>query len=139
MATACRPEGWHSVTPRLVARDAGALVTFLKAAFAASGEYRPDGPSEIRIGDSIVMVGGAGVRAAMGSFLYLYVEDADAVYARAVAAGAEVVEPPCDTHYGDRRATVRDPAGNLWQIATHVEDVLLDEIRRRMMAGKSGQ
>lgn len=93
MATACRPEGWHSVTPRLVARDAGALVTFLKAAFAASGEYRPDGPSEIRIGDSIVMVGGAGVRAATGSFLYLYVEDADAVYARAVAAGAEVVEP----------------------------------------------
>lgn len=139
MATACRPEGWHSVTPRLVARDAEALVTLLKRAFGASGEYRPDGPSEIRIGDSIVMVGGAGVRAAMGSFLYLYVEDADAVYARAMVAGAEMVEPPCDTHYGDRRATVRDPAGNLWQIATHVEDVPLDEIRRRMMAANSSQ
>ncbi len=113
------PEGWHSVTPRLVARDPAALVRFLAEAFGASGAYAADRPSQLRIGDSIVMVSGTGPRAATSSFLYLYVDDADAAYRRALAAGATSVEEPQETPYGDRRAMVTDPAGNDWQIATY--------------------
>ena len=131
MAVKAVPEGWHTVTPRLFVNDAAGLVDFLKHAFGAIGTFRNDGPSEIRIGDSIVMVGQAGLREAMPAFLYLYVEDADAAYRRALEAGATVIEEPTDIFYGDRRATVRDPFGNIWQIATHKEDLSLDEIRRR--------
>jgi uncharacterized glyoxalase superfamily protein PhnB len=123
VTTRYKPPGWHSITPRLVAPDAEALVDFLKQAFSATGEYRADGPSEMVIGDSVVMVSRMGPRETIRGFLYLYVEDADATYARAIAAGAQSLEAPCQTHYGDRRATVRDPMGNLWQIATRVEDV----------------
>ena len=125
------PEGWHTVTPRLFVHGAPKLIDFLKHAFGATGTFRADGPSEIRIGDSIVMVGEAGLREAMPTFLYLYLDDIDAAYRRALEAGAIALEEPCDTHYGDRRATVRDPFGNIWQIATHREDLSLDEIRKR--------
>jgi len=131
MAVKAVPEGWHTVTPRLFVNDAAGLVDFLKHAFGAIGTFRNDGPSEIRIGDSIVMVGQAGLREAMPAFLYLYVEDADAAYRRALEAGATVIEEPADMFYGDRRATVRDPFGNIWQIATHKEDLSFDEIRQR--------
>jgi len=112
------PEGWHTVTPRLVAHDAAKLVRFLKDAFGASGEYRADVPSLMTIGDSIVMVSEAGIRSAMPSFLYLYVDDTDVTYRRALEAGAVSVEKPAETPYGDRRAMVTDPCGNDWQIAT---------------------
>jgi uncharacterized glyoxalase superfamily protein PhnB len=131
MAVKAVPEGWHSVTPRLFVHEAPKLVDFLKHAFGAAGTFRTDGPSEIRIGDSIVMVGEVGVREAMSSFLYLYLEDTDAAYRRALEAGATVIEEPSDMFYGDRRATVRDPFGNIWQIATRKEDLSLDEIRNR--------
>jgi uncharacterized glyoxalase superfamily protein PhnB len=131
MAVKAVPEGWHTVTPRLFVNDAAGLVDFLKHAFGAIGTFRNDGPSEIHIGDSIVMVGQAGLREAMPAFLYLYVEDADAAYRRALEAGATVIEEPADMFYGDRRATVRDPFGNIWQIATHKEDLSFDEIRQR--------
>jgi uncharacterized glyoxalase superfamily protein PhnB len=72
------------------------------------------------IGDSVVMVSGTAVREATASFLYLYIEDADAAYRRALQAGAVSLEAPLDTPYGDRRAMVRDPAGNTWQIATRI-------------------
>ncbi len=134
MAIKAIPEGWHSVTPRLFVHEAPKLVDFLKHAFGATGSFRADGPSEIRIGDSIVMVGEAGLREAMPTFLYLYLDDMDASYRRALEAGAVALEEPCDTHYGDRRATVRDPFGNIWQIATHQEDLLLEEIRRQAAA-----
>lgn len=134
MAVKAVPEGWHSVTPRLFVHEAPKLVDFLKHAFGAAGTFRTDGPSEIRIGDSIVMVGEVGVREAMSSFLYLYLEDTDAAYRRALEAGATVIEEPSDMFYGDRRATVRDPFGNIWQIATHKEDLSLDEIRNRAAA-----
>jgi len=113
------PEGWHSVTPRLVVRDPAKLVQFLKDAFGASGEYAADAPSQMRLGDSIVMVSGVGPRAAMQGFLYLYVDDTDATYRRALAAGATSLEEPKETPYGDRRAMVTDPCGNDWQIATY--------------------
>jgi PhnB protein len=79
------PEGWHSVTPRLVVHDAALLVDFLKRAFDASGDFRTDRPSVIKIGDSLVMVSSVGVREVMPTFLYLYVEDIDATYHRALA------------------------------------------------------
>ena len=125
------PEGWHSVTPRLFVHDGVKLVDFLQHAFGAGGTFRDDGPSEIRIGDSIVMVSEAGLREAMPTFLYLYLDDTDAAYRRALEAGATVIEAPADMFYGDRRATVRDPFGNIWQIATHKEDLSLEEIRKR--------
>ena len=112
------PDGWHSITPRLVANDAEALVTFLKEAFGAVGEWPDEGPAQLRIGDSLVMVSESGPRPATDAFLYLYVEDADATYRRAIAAGATSLEAPDDMPYGDRRAMVRDPAGNVWQLAT---------------------
>jgi PhnB protein len=134
MAVKAVPEGWHTVTPRLFVSDAAKLVDFLKHAFGASGTFRSDGPSEIRIGDSIVMVSEAGVREAMPTFLYLYLDDTDGAYRRALEAGATVIEQPADMFYGDRRATVRDPFDNIWQIATHKEDLSLDEIRVRAAA-----
>ncbi|MDB5092281.1 MAG: glyoxalase/bleomycin resistance protein/dioxygenase [Candidatus Eremiobacteraeota bacterium] len=113
------PEGWHTLTARLVVYDPAALVRFLKDAFGASGEYRSDTPSQMRIGDSLVMVSAVGPRAATASFLYLYVDDADAAYRRALEAGAVSLEEPQDTPYGDRRAMITDPFGNDWQIASY--------------------
>jgi uncharacterized glyoxalase superfamily protein PhnB len=113
------PAGWHSITPRLVVDDVPKLVRFLRKAFGAVGDLQADRPSQMQIGDSLVMVSGVGPREAITAFLYLYVEDADAVYARALKAGAVSVETPVDTPYGDRRGMVKDPCGNIWQIATH--------------------
>ncbi len=113
------PDGWHTITPRLVVRDPANLVRFLKRAFGATGDFVADAPSEIKIGDSVVMVSGVGPRDAMPSFLHLYVDDADATYTRALEAGAVTLEEPSDMPYGDRRAMVKDPCGNDWQIATH--------------------
>lgn len=113
------PEGWHTVTPRLVVDDPAKLVQFLTHAFDAVGEYSTDAPSQMKIGDSIVMVSAAGPRKPMPAFLYLYVDDADATYARALQAGAASIEEPRETPYGDRRAMVTDPCGNDWQIATY--------------------
>ncbi|MBV9438388.1 MAG: VOC family protein [Candidatus Eremiobacteraeota bacterium] len=123
----CLPEGWHTVTPRLVVRDPRRLVQFLVEAFGASGEYRTDVPSVMRIGDAIVMVSGAGARDAMPGFLYLYVDDANATYRRALEAGAASIEPPEQMSYGDRRAMVIDPCGNHWQIAQY--NVVANEMR----------
>ena len=120
------PEGWHSVTPRIVVHDPDVLIEFLKQAFGATGDVRTDRPSVIRIGDSLVMVSSVGPRDAMPAFLYLYVDDIDTTYQRALAAGARSLEEPKDVPYGDRRGMVEDPCGNIWQVATHKEDVALD-------------
>ena len=114
------PEGWHSITPRLVVRDPSRLVDFLKQAFGASGDLRTDMPSVIRIGDSVVMISSVGPRDAMPAFLYLYVDDIDATYQRALKAGGVSLEEPQDLPYGDRRGMVEDPCGNIWQIATQI-------------------
>ena len=116
------PEGWHSVTPRIIVDDTAKLVEFLKHTFRATGEFRRDGPSEIRIGDSIVMVSTVGLRETMPAFLYVYVDDADETYRRALEAGAVSLEEPQDMPYGDRRGMVKDRWGNIWQIATHKKD-----------------
>lgn len=110
------------MTPRLVVTDVAAEIDFLRVVFGATGGHEQDRPAEMRIGDSTVMVSPADARAPFPAFLYVYVEDADATYRRALAAGAVSLEAPLDTPYGDRRATVRDPFDNVWQVAHVVED-----------------
>lgn len=118
--TQFKPVGWPSVIPRIVTRDVAGLAGFLRDGFGAEGDVRSGAPTEIRIGDSIILISdGGGVREAMPAFLYVYVQDADETYRRAIAAGAESIETPADTPYGDRRATVRDAWANVWQIATY--------------------
>jgi PhnB protein len=109
--------GYHSITPRIVVDDVDAQVAFLRAAFDASGDVRPDRPAELRIGDSLVMVSGTTGRERFQAFLYVYVADADDTYRRALDAGADSMEEPFDTPYGDRRGMVRDRFGNVFQIA----------------------
>jgi uncharacterized glyoxalase superfamily protein PhnB/GNAT superfamily N-acetyltransferase len=111
------PAGYHSVTPRLVVADVAGAVEFLRAVFDATGDVAPERPAEIRIGDSLVLVSGAGERELFPAFLYVYVDDADRRYERALRAGALSLEEPLDTPYGDRRAMVSDPFGNVFQIA----------------------
>lgn len=101
----------------MVVADVAGEVNFLRTVFAATGEVNVDRPAEMRVGDSLVMVSETGERDAFPAFLYIYVDDADRAYVRAVAAGAVSLEPPLDTPYGDRRAMVRDPFGNVFQIA----------------------
>jgi PhnB protein len=115
-------EGFHTVTPRIVTSDAAALVAFLRTVFDATGEYHADRPAEVRIGDSLVLVSSAGPRELFPAFLYVYVEDPDATYRKALSAGALSIEAPLDTPYGDRRAMVRDLFHNVWQIASATGD-----------------
>ncbi len=142
--TASAPEGWHTVTPRIVVSDVEALIEFLRHTFGAEGEFRASMPSEMKIGDSIVMVSGAGIRDTVTAFLYVYVADADATYERALEAGAQSLEEPMDLPYGDRRGMVKDPWNNIWQIATRQETpsqekLSVDEIRKRHDAFDSQQ
>jgi PhnB protein len=112
------PPGWHSLTPRFFVDDTKAMVGFLRRVFKATGKYRADKPSEILVGDSYVMVSSTEARAAMPACLYVYVEDVDAAYRRALKAGAISVDELQVMPWGDRRAIVKDPWGNVWQIAT---------------------
>jgi PhnB protein len=115
-----RPAGWHTVTPRIIVQGAAMLVAFVKEVFGATGDYRPGAPAELRIGDSIIMISDAGVREAMPACLYVYVESADVTWQQAVKAGAQSLEAPSNTPYGDRRGMVKDRWGNTWQIATRI-------------------
>jgi PhnB protein len=141
MAVKPIPEGHHTVTPYLVVRDVAQLIDFMKQAFAAEEILRmaqPDGVimhAEVRIGDSQVMLGEArGDNEPMPAMLHLYVEDADAVYRRALQAGATSLREPVDEFYGDRIGGVKDRFGNQWWIATHIEDVSPEEMARREAA-----
>lgn len=97
--------------------DLDGAATFLREVFGATGDVEPGRPAELRIGDSLVMLTEAGERALFPAFLYVYVDDADDAWKKAVAAGAVTMEEPADTPYGDRRAMVRDSWGNVFQIA----------------------
>jgi uncharacterized glyoxalase superfamily protein PhnB len=142
MAVKPIPEGHHTVTPYLVVTGAAKTIEFLKKAFGAEVAFepmkRPDGlimHAELKIGDSMVMLGDASERAEpTRSMLHLYVPNVDAVYQRAVAAGAASTMEPMDQFYGDRTSSVKDPAGNTWFIATHKEDVALPELKKRAEA-----
>ena len=109
---------WYpSVTPRLVVDDVAAQVKFLREVFDGSGDVEPGRPAAVRIGDSVILISSTSERERFPAFLYIYVHDADEVFERAVEAGATVIEAPFDTPYGDRRAMVQDPFGNIFQIA----------------------
>ena len=141
MAVKPIPEGHHTVTPYLAVQGAAKLLDFVKQAFDAKEMYcmrTPDGKighAQVRIGDSIVMLSDAcGAWPAMPAALYLYVPDTDAVYRSALKAGATSLQEPANQFYGDRNAGVKDPCGNMWWIATHIEDVPPDEMSRRAEA-----
>jgi PhnB protein len=141
MAVKAKPDGYHAITPYLVVDGAARLIDFLKEAFDAEEVERLAAPgdrighAEIRIGDSLVMLGDAhGEHKPLQTMLYVYVDNADAVYQRALAAGATSVQAPVDQFYGDRSGGVKDAFGNLWWIATHIEDVPPAELQRRAQA-----
>ena len=135
------PDGYHNVMPYLIVEGVATLTDFLQQAFGAKEIeriMRPDGTvmhAEVRIGDSIVMMGEAGGECTpMPSSIYLYVEDADTCYQSALRAGATSLMEPADQFYGDRNAGVKDPSGNFWWIATHQEDVPPEELQQRATA-----
>jgi PhnB protein len=138
MAVKPIPDGYHTVTPYLTVADAEAQMDFLKKAFGAEEIYRHSdeqgriGHAEMRLGDSMIMLGQARDqwKPTQANF-YLYVEDVDALYKRAVAAGGKSLREPTNEAYGDRSSGVEDPQGNQWWIGTHVEDVSPEEIKRR--------
>jgi uncharacterized glyoxalase superfamily protein PhnB len=115
--TAPAPPGYHTITPRLFVADPGTFLAFLREVFGATWEAVDGGPAEVQIGDSLLIVSGTEYRESMPACLYVYVDDADATYSRAMVAGATSLEEPRDTPYGDRRAMVRDAWGNVWQVA----------------------
>jgi PhnB protein len=134
------PDGYHTVTPFLNAKGTAQLLEFLKKALNAEEVMRMPGPggvvmhAEVNIGNSRLMLSEASQTAPSSSSFYLYVTDVDALYRRAVAAGAVSQMEPTDQPWGDRMATVRDAFGNTWSLATHREDVTPEELARRMAA-----
>jgi len=143
------PDGYHSVTPYLTARNAAKAIAFYERAFGAQTRGilpMPDGKighAELLIGNSMVMLadefpehGNKSPEALNGSpvGLAIYVDNVDEVFNRAVQAGATVKEPVSDKFWGDRAGSVTDPFGHKWTILTHQEDVSIDEMKRRMDA-----
>jgi PhnB protein len=141
------PEGHPTVTPCLTVHDAAQVIEFYKEAFGAEERYRmptPDGKlvahAELKIGDSVFMLAdempgqGCSAPPSFGGSpvnFYVYVKDVDAAFQRAVDAGATVKEPVKNAFWGDRMGQVIDPSGYLWMLATHVEDVSPEELRKR--------
>lgn len=141
------PAGCHSVTPYLVIKDAVSAIEFYKTAFGAVElmrlEMQPGviGHAELRIGDSIIMLSEEFAEMGFRSpltlggtpvSLMIYVPDAEEVFVQALTAGARLVRPVMDQFYGDRSGMLTDPYGHTWTIATHIEDVAPDEMKRRM-------
>jgi PhnB protein len=149
MAVKAIPDGYHSVTPYLIIKGADRAIDFYKKVFGAAQRMRMDGPNatvghaEIEIGGSAIMladecpdmgfrspqsIGGTGVS------LHLYVNDVDACFNRAIAAGAKALRPVQDQFYGDRSGTLEDPFGHVWTISTHKEDLSHEELCKRAEA-----
>lgn len=143
------PNGYHSVTPYMVVRNAADAIEFYKKAFGARERMRLEGPgggvmhAEIEIGDSAIMLGeehddscarGPETLGGTPVSIYLYVDDVDTVFARAADLGATVLRPVKDQFYGDRTGAVTDPFGHIWHVSTHIEDVSAEEIQKRTAA-----
>lgn len=133
------PAEYGSLTPYLVIPKCAEAIEFYKKVFDATETTRmpmPDGSighAELKIGDSILMLASGGAEwPATSSLTCLYVEDCDAVFTRAVAAGAKVLEPVSDKFYGDRAGSIQDPYGQRWSIMTHKEDLSPEEMQARM-------
>lgn len=146
------PDGYHSVTPYLIIKGAGAAIDFYKEAFGATELFRMEhegriGHAEIKIGDSPIMIadefpdmGHVGPKTLGGTpvGIMIYVEDVDTIYNRAISKGGVEVKPLQDQFYGDRSGTLTDPFGHQWTVATHKEDVTPEEMDKRMAAAKAG-
>jgi PhnB protein len=153
------PEGYHSISPALTCKDAARAIEFYKSVFGATEIMRMPGPggvimhAELRIGDSVIFLNDEipGIAAGpSGSsinpvYLFLYTEDVDSIYNRAVSMGSRVVMPLENMFWGDRYGKFNDPFGHSWGVATHVEDVAPEEMTRRQaewtanMAKAAGQ
>lgn len=144
-----RQDNYHDVTPYLCVSDAARAIEFYKEAFGATEIMRMEAPggkighAELRIGDSVVMLADEMPEMAFRSpqslggtsaHFYIYDADVDAFVERAVAAGAKLTQPVKDQFYGDRSGGVEDPFGHRWYIATHMEDLTPEEVKRRMDA-----
>jgi len=139
------PEGYNSISAALTCKNAAAAIEFYKKVFGATEMNRMEGPggsighAELRIGNSVIFVSDEfpGKSAAPtptptpSSYLFLYTENCDSVFNRAVAAGATVTMPMSDMFWGDRFGRLTDPFGHSWGVATHVEDVAPDEMEKR--------
>ena len=141
MAVKSIPEGYHTITPYLVVKDADRLVEFIERVFGGQLKFKmqtDDGKishGEMLIGDSMLMLAEASDEwKPTRTLLHLYVEDVDAVYQQALEAGAVSVKEPKDQFYGDRSSAVEDSFGNIWGIATHLEEVSEQEMANRMAA-----
>lgn len=137
------PAGYHTITPYFLVSDGDRFLAFLKQAFDATeiSTHRDSAGlirnSEVRVGDAMLMLAQAVPQwPAMPMAMYLYVPDTDATYKRALESGATSTMEPADQFYGDRNAGVKDPFGNQWWIATHIEDVPEEEMKRRMAAAE---
>ncbi len=144
--TQWKEDGYHSVTAYLTVDDAAAAIDFYKSAFGAEEVMRMPmgdkiGHADILVGDSHIMLAdefpdmdklGPKARGGATSSLMIYVENADAAFDRAVAAGATAIRPVEDQFYGDRSGWVKDPFGHEWTLSTHIEDVSPEEMNRRM-------
>jgi len=143
------PEGYHTATPYLIVNGASQAIDFYKQVFGATELCRMPSPegrighAELKVGDSVIMLadevremGYRSPRALGGSAvsLLLYVEDVDSVFNKAIEAGGTVQRPIANQFYGDRSGTLEDPFGHIWTIATHVEDVPPEEMKKRVQA-----
>jgi PhnB protein len=143
------PDKYHSITPYLIVKGAAAAIDFYKQVFGAVELFRMGeesgrvGHAELKIGDSIIMLAdeypemqivGPKTLGNSSVGILLYVDDADAVFGKAISLGATVNKPLTDQFYGDRSGTVVDPFGHKWTIATHKEDVSEEEMQRRLAA-----
>jgi PhnB protein len=148
------PSGHRTVTPYLAIKNAAKAVEFYKNAFGATESYKlmmPDGRlghAEIRLGDSMIMLAdefpeyGGKAPATLGGSpvsIHLYVEDVDAFFRKALAAGAKELKPVMDQFYGDRSGQLEDPFGHLWWVATHKEDISSEEMQKRVQAMFAGK
>ncbi|MBW3672161.1 MAG: VOC family protein [Acidobacteria bacterium] len=146
------PDGYHSITPYLVMKNAAGAIGFYKSAFGAEELMRMEAPggkiahAELRIGDSPVMLadehpdeGFVGPETVGGTpvSILLYVDDVDQVFARAIEAGATELKPLANQFYGDRSGALKDPFGHVWTIATNIEDVAQEDLERRMNEPRS--
>jgi PhnB protein len=144
------PDGFHAITPYLTVKGAAQAIEFYKRAFGATERFRIPGPdgktvghAEIQIGNSIVMLadespqlGTQSPQTLKGSpvSLLLYVENVDAAFKRAIDSGATVLQPVENKFYGERSGSLADPFGFQWTLMTHIEDVSLAEVNKRMAA-----
>ena len=147
------PDGYASVTPYLIVSGAATALDYYKMAFAAQELMRMPGPdgkiahAEMQIGSSRIMLADESPQmghkspqtlGGSGTGLMLYVTDVDDTFQRAVSGGGKIVQPVKNQFYGDRSGTLADPFGHTWTIATHIEDVAPEEMKRRMERGHEG-